>query len=164
MPLALLGSAMVVAACDIGGSRRVACPTPTMSLTDTAAVAYVGSVEPLPMRFLIATSEYGDSALPEPAVAGIRSKGPSYFYPPDPTRNAPVRERLVRAGPFPALLVFYHGMEVHGDTAADFTFSGSFVTGNYDGTVAPHHSVRMVCADGRWQLASRVQADTGTTS
>ncbi len=165
LPLAAFVAAVGgVSACASLGDN-VECAPPTLAITDSAVVAFFDSVEPPPRRFLIATSDYGDSSLPEPARVAMGMQGPTYLFPADPAVNQPVRDRLVRSGPFPALLVFYHGMQPQGDTGVDITFSGRFVTGPHEGIIAPHTPVRMVCgANGTWQVARPPRADTTSTS
>lgn len=161
--LALAIALGALTACE-SGPDMIACPTPTVNLTQLAAVAYVDSLEPTPRKFLFSTlSAWGDSALPEPAAIGLRAKGPSYLYPPDSSMNRQVRDRLVASGPFSGFLPFYHGMQVHGDTAVDFTFSGRFVTGSYDGLVLPHKAVRLVC-DGLTGTWTTPKAPADSTS
>ena len=152
LPLLVLGTTLTAIACD-SGPDPIACPAPTAELIQIAAVAYVDSLEPTPRKFLLATmSAWGDSALPDAAAKALALKGPPYLYPPDSAANKPVRDRLIRSGPFSGFLPFYHGMQVHGDTAVDFTFSGRFVTGSYDNLVMPHKAVRLVCdgTTGNW--------------
>lgn len=150
----------IVSACASFGDSY-SCPEPTVGITDSAVVAFFETVEPPPRRFLIATADYGDSALPEAATRGMYMEGPTYMYPNDSALTQQVRDRLVRAGPFPAILIFYHGMEPLGDSAVDVTFSGRFVTGAQHGMVVPHKSVRMACSeDGTWQVRRPSYEDT----
>ena len=164
--LVVLGTALgVLSACE-SGPDPLACPAPTVALTQVAAVAYADTLEPTPRKFLFATqSSWGDSALPEAAAVGLRAKGPSYLFPPDTGLNRQVRNRLVASGPFSGFLPFYHGMQMHGDTAVDFTFSGRFVTGEYDGLVMPHRAIRMVCdgTTGTW-ITPKPPADSASDS
>lgn len=165
VPVAAFVAAVAgVAACASFGDN-IECPPPSVAITDSAVVAFFDSVEPPPRRFLIATADYGDSSLPEAARAAMGMEGPTYMFPSDPAVNQQVRDRLVRSGPFPALLVFYHGMEALGDTAVNVTFSGRFVTGPHEGIIAPHTPVRMVCAaNGAWRVARPARAETTSTS
>ena len=138
-----------VSACASLG-ENMPCPEPSVGITDSAIVAFIDTVQPTPRRFLVATADWGDSSLPEPARAAMGLQGPTYMYPADSSVNQQVRDRLVRAGPSTVLLVFYHGMQPLGDTAVDITFSGRFVTGVQDGMVVPHTPVRMYCSNGVW--------------
>ena len=163
LPLLVLGTALTAIACD-SGPDLIACPAPTADLIQIAAVAYIDSLEPTPRKFLFATmSAWGDSALPDAAAKALDGKGPSYLYPPDSATNKVVRDRLIRSGPFSGFLPFYHGMQVHGDTAVDFTFSGRFVTGSYDNLVMPHKPVRLVC-DGTTGTWTTPKAPADSTS
>lgn len=167
LPFVVLGTALTVLAACESGPEMIACPAPTVDLTQIAAVAYVDSLEPTPRKFLFATqSTWGDSALPEPAAVGLRAKGPSYLFPPDTNLNRQVRNRLVASGPFSGFLPFYHGMQAHGDTAVDFTFSGRFITGSYDGLVVPHKAVRLVCdgTTGTWTTPKAPADSTSDTT
>ena len=166
LPAVSLATALAALVACQSGPDMIACPAPTVELTQVAAVAYIDSLEPTPRKFLFATqSSWGDSALPEPAAVGLRGKGPSYLYPPDSSLNRQVRDRLVGSGPFSGFLPFYHGMQAHGDTAVDFTFSGRFVTGSYDGLVVPHKAVRLVCdgTTGNW-ITPKPAADSTSDS
>lgn len=160
---AFVAAVGAVSACASFG-ENIACPDPTVGITDSAIVVFIDSVEPPPRRFLIATADYGDSALPEQARSAMALEGPTYMFPSDPAVNQQVRDRLLRAGPFPALLVFYHGMQPLGDTAVDVTFSGRFVTGEWDGMIAPRRAVRMVCASNGMWTTRRPAADTTDAS
>ena len=158
--LTLAGAA--IAACE-SGPEAVPCAEPTVSIIGPASLVFADSVEPTPRKFLFPTSAWGDSALPDVAASALRGRGPSYLFPPDPGLNQQVRDRLVASGPYSGLLVFYHGMQAHADTAVDVTFSGRFITGPQDGMVVPHKSVRMVCDAGRWAMPRADTAGADTT-
>lgn len=163
LPVVVLTLAVsALAACE-SGPAEVPCPAPSVNIIGPAALAFADSVEPPPRKFLFPTSAWGDSALPDVAASALRGEGPSYLFPPDSNVNRPVRDGLIKSGPYSGLLVFYHGIQSHGDTAVDVTFSGRFVTGPQDGMVVPHKSVRMVCNAGRWAMERPDTAGTDTT-
>lgn len=150
-PLALAS----VLACDGGEGGRavnIPCAAPGDSAVATAVAEYVRSLEPQPRRFLMIPS--GDGRLPDVAQTRLRSLGPTYLFPADSAQQRTVAEQLAKVGSFVTVLVRYEGMQQPGEESVAVRFSGRYIGGQQDGTVAPTKEVGLVCDLGQWKAHS----------
>ena len=149
----IAGGALLLAACSSGDSRPASqasdvaatCPQPTTAI-GLAVGRYVEQTQPKPMRFLAAT----EAMLPDFGMRELQDRGPTYFYPPVPEQQAVVRNKLTDVGPWPALLVRYHGLSTPSADRAVVTLSGQWVLGDLDGHEVPRAEVRLSCTAGSW--------------
>jgi len=149
----LLGAVLGVTACSSGDPRpstppsdvAAACPQPTTAI-GLAVGRFIEQTQPKPRRFLAAT----DAMLPDFGMRELQDRGPTYFYPPVPAQQAIVRDRLTDVGPWPALLVRFHGLSTPSGDRAVVTLSGQWVLGELDGDEVQRTEIRLACTTGRW--------------
>jgi hypothetical protein len=123
---------------------------PTDSAYRVATLAYIGDLEPKPLRFLNPAGT--DTALPDAAFAALQTKGPSYLYAGPEEAKQKLREKLEMVGPWPALLVAYGGSQRTGDSTAVIRLRGHYIVGDGAGTTAPERAVQFTCGADGWRM------------
>lgn len=118
----------------------------------TAVGAYIKTVSPTPLRYLVAAS--GDSALPDTAQQTLQAKGPMYLYPSDPALQKKMLSELQEKGPGATLLVLYLGSAAGPKSTATIKIGGQFVGEDSKGDTAPTTSFEFKCQKGIWALTS----------
>lgn len=134
-------------------AETAGCSAADTTPVELAVLQFITAAVPRPMRFLTAAGS--DSALPEDGFRVLQDKGPTYFYTAEPKGQAQVREKLINAGPWPALLVVYHGSKPNekGDTVV-VTLGGHYVTGKEDGNTVPKRTIAVHCDAAKWKVVT----------
>lgn len=133
--------ASAVSACAAADSTPVA----------LAVLQFITEASPRAMRFLTAAGT--DSAVPDDGFKILQDKGPTYFYSSDAKGQAQVRQKLDLAGPWPSLLVVYHGTSTNsgGDTVK-VTLGGHYVGGEHDAKIIENRVVSVFCEGTQWKV------------
>ena len=97
----------------------------TARVVRLAVTQFVSTADPKPLRFLYMAGT--DSTLPAAGSRALQDKGPTYLWPADPTKQAPVRKRLSDAGPWNALLVTYKGVSQPTPKTARVRIGGTWI-------------------------------------
>jgi len=131
---------------------------PSCVSTDTTPVGlavldFITKAEPLPKRFLSAAGT--DSAMPDDGFKVLQDKGPTYFYSSDTVAQRKIREKLEEVGPYPSMLVVFHGKtEADNGNTVTVRLGGHYVGGDDNGKVAPTRSFEVRCDTTGWKVAS----------
>jgi len=130
---------------------------PSCVSTDTTPVGlavldFITKAEPLPKRFLSAAGT--DSAMPDDGFKVLQDKGPTYFYSSDTVAQRKIREKLEEVGPYPSMLVVFHGKtEADNGNTVTVRLGGHYVGGDDNGKVAPTRSFEVRCDTTGWKVA-----------
>lgn len=128
--------------CGSAGANEVA----------TAVGAYIKTVSPTPVRYLVAAS--GDSALPDTAQQTLQAKGPMYLYPSEPALQKKMLGELEAKGPGTTLLVLYLGTAAGPKSTASIKIGGRYVGSESKADTAPTTSFEFKCQKGIWALTT----------
>lgn len=97
----------------------------TARVVSLAVRQFITTADPKPLRFLYMAGT--DSMLPEAGTRVLQDKGPTYLWPSDLSKAAPVRKKLGDAGPWNALLVTYKGVSQPTPETARVRIGGTWV-------------------------------------
>ncbi|MEP6764626.1 MAG: hypothetical protein ABJB66_09965 [Gemmatimonadaceae bacterium] len=157
---------VVIGACDSGKGSSVAKTASGKAKAEKGCVAEAGSSaatvairdfiknsEPKPMRFLSAAGT--DSAVPDEGLRALQDKGPTYFYAGSEEQKKKVRDKIELAGPFTALLIVMRSDKKNADGTEVVSLGGHYLTGEFDGKVAPARAYTMSCDTAGWSIKSK---------
>jgi hypothetical protein len=163
--LIVTGPSLLLAACGDGKSAARAttdsaavtagpsCVSRDSTPVGLAVLDFVTRSEPLPKRFLSAAGT--DSAVPDDGFSVLQNEGPTYFYSSDTVAQRKIREKLEQVGPYPSMLVVFHGKtETDNGNTVTVRLGGHYVGGDDDGKLAPIRAYEIRCDTTGWKVAS----------